>query len=69
MLNYILAYFFKKTLDRSQELKSPVGGTFNRNPSSLDSHSQAVKVAPQPVERTQPDFLTDDLLYFTTNLS
>jgi hypothetical protein len=39
------------------------GGTFNRNPSFLDS--QTIKVAPQPVERTQPDFLTDDLLNFT----
>ena len=33
-------------------------GTFNRTSSSLDS--QAVKVAPKPVERTQPTFPNDN---------
>ncbi|GAB2022953.1 hypothetical protein RyT2_20270 [Pseudolactococcus yaeyamensis] len=53
----------KKAPDQSQEPSSPAGGTFNRNPSSL-SDSNA-KVAPQPEEQAQPDFLTDDLLHFT----
>lgn len=57
----------KKALDRSQELNSSVGGTFNRNPSSSSDNN--AKVAPQPVEQTQPDFLTDSLLHSTINNS
>ena len=59
--------YIRKAPDLSQEPNSSIGGTFNRNPSSLSVNF--AKVVPQPDEQAQPNFLTDDLLYFTTNNS